>query len=226
MNTYYLQTLEGAPRLGAGLSELELLKPVFQKYLMQAQQKTDDRTEQVYIALWNMYEQVNPDAFKRFIPYVRTLGAKSSQGVDVFLEAWQAQLEAEAAREALDARKRADKERRELEQAQLEAEAAREALDARKRADRDAREAEAALEQAQEIINEGESMAQNIPAQDETDVTLDTQLVTSGQEFTFIDETDETISYVDEAGELHVEQKAKSGLGWIIAAASAFFLLS
>lgn len=226
MNTYYLQTLEGAPRLGAELSELELLKPVFQKYLMQAQQKTDDRTEQVYTALWNMYEQVNPEAFKRFLPYVRTLGAKSSEGVEVFLESWQAQLDAEAERESLDARKRADKERRELEQAQLEAEAAREALDARKRADRDAREAEAAIEQAQEIINEGNGMAQNIPAQDETEVTIPTQLVTSGQEYTVVDETAETISYVDEAGELHVEQKQKSGLGWILAAAAAVFLLS
>lgn len=56
-------------------------------------------------------------------------------------------------------------------------------------------------------------------------VDLDTQLVTSGNEYTIVDETDETISYVDETGELHVEQKAKSGLGWLIAAAAAFFLL-
>ena len=58
-----------------------------------------------------------------------------------------------------------------------------------------------------------------------TDINLNTQLVTSGHEYTVVDETDETISYVDETGALHVEQKQKSGLGWLIAAAAALFLL-
>ena len=152
------------------------------------------------------------------------------------------QLEAEADRAAIDERKRRDKEER--ERLQAEAEAERAAIDERKRRDREERErlqaeAEAEREQLQqqqevfveanEIINEGNNMTEdeaylNFQAKTPT-VDLDTQLVTSGSEYTIVDETDETISYVDETGALHVEQKAKSGLGWLIAAAAAFFLL-
>lgn len=83
----------------------------------------------------------------------------------------------------------------------------------------------------QQQTEEGNSMTEDeeinyLQFQEKTPtVDLQTQLVTSGSEFTVIDETDETISYVDETGALHVEQKAKSGLGWLIAAAAAFFLL-
>lgn len=85
--------------------------------------------------------------------------------------------------------------------------------------------------EVQQHINEGNSMTEDeelkyLQFQEKTPtVDLQTQLVTSGSEFTVIDETDETISYVDETGALHVEQKAKSGLGWLIAAAAALFLL-
>lgn len=58
------------------------------------------------------------------------------------------------------------------------------------------------------------------------EVNIDTQLVTSGHEYTIIDETEDTISYVDETGAMHVEQKQKSGLGWLVAAAAAFFFLT
>ena len=63
---------------------------------------------------------------------------------------------------------------------------------------------------------EGENMEQ---------INLDTQLITSGKEYTLIDETENTISYVDENGKLYIEQKAKPVWPWILAAVAGFFLL-
>ena len=57
------------------------------------------------------------------------------------------------------------------------------------------------------------------------DMELPTQLVTSGSEFTVIDETDKTIFYVDENGQPYVEEKPKSLLPWIAAAVAAYFIL-
>ena len=148
------------------------------------------------------------------------------------------QQEAEAERAAIDERKRRDREER--ERLQAEAEAERAAIDERKRRDREEREQlqqqQEVFVEANEIINEGNTMEEAkeqaylhfqelIPTSTTDNINLNTQLVTSGSEFTVVDETDETISYVDETGALHVEQKAKSGLGWLIVAAAAFFLL-
>lgn len=49
-------------------------------------------------------------------------------------------------------------------------------------------------------------------------VDLSTQLITSGSEYTIIDETDKTISYVDENGELHVIEKTDNRILWLLAA--------
>ena len=125
-----------------------------------------------------------------------------------------AQAEAEAERDALDARKRADKARREAEAAQAEAEAERDALDARKRADKERREAEAAqadaaaaqaAEEAEQIINEVETM----PNQN---IEIGTQVISSGHEYTVIDETPTTIVYEDESGKMYVEEKPKTNI--------------
>lgn len=62
-------------------------------------------------------------------------------------------------------------------------------------------------------------------AQNSTDVTLETQMITPGEDWTLIDEAGETLCYEDEDGGLHYIKKKKSGLGWLIAAAAAFFLL-
>ena len=132
-----------------------------------------------------------------------------------------AQAEAEAERDALDARKRADKARREAEAAQAEAEAERDALDARKRADKARREAEADAAAAQvaaeatQIINQGETM-------NEQNIEIGTQVISSGHEYTVIDETPTTIVYEDESGKMYVEEKHKTnifmwlGLGLLI----------
>ena len=50
------------------------------------------------------------------------------------------------------------------------------------------------------------------------DIDLSTQLITSGSEFTIIDETPYSISYVDENGELHVIEKTDNSILWLLAA--------
>lgn len=102
-------------------------------------------------------------------------------------EAAQAEAEAEAERDALDARKRADKERREAEAAQADAAAAQ------------------AAEEAEQIINEVETM----PNQN---IEIGTQVISSGHEYTVIDETPTTIVYEDESGKMYVEEKPKTNI--------------
>lgn len=48
-------------------------------------------------------------------------------------------------------------------------------------------------------------------------VDLSTQLITSGSEYTIIDETDKTISFVDENGELHVIENTDNSILWLLA---------
>lgn len=218
MKNFYLQTLEGVPRFGAVSEDRKTV--VFNNFNFLVTRDPDitaisDETRRFYNAFLRL-----ESAFT--FEEIRTLweGKKFKDSARQAVELYENQKEAERERDERDAQRRADMERkaREEEQrlAQEEAEREREARDELKRQ---------AVEQAEEIINDGESMAQNIPEQD-SNVEISTQLVTSGQEYTFIDETDETISYVDEAGDLHVEQKAKSGLGWLVAAAAALFLLT
>lgn len=230
--SYYLQTLEGAPRyLGEVPQERrDMVRRAFDVY-WQMTTNVNDLTERFYKVfdfLTRVYTDeeiftlvdrpdVHPAAAEAWRLFSINQGRKAAAA-----QAAQSASEAEAARIAA----------LQQQQAQEEAEAEREARDAQRREDeirRAQEEADAqatALEQAEAIINEGNSMAQNIPAREETDVNISTQLVTSGQEYTVVDETSETIAYVDEAGELHVEQKQKSGLGWLVAAAAAFFLLT
>lgn len=216
---YYLQTLEGVPRFGA-VSE-DRKKQVLANFNFLVTRDPDitaitDETRRFYNSLLRL-----ESAFT--VEEIATLweGKKLKDSAHQAVELYENQKAAERERDERDAQRRADMERkaREEEQRLLQEEAERE------REERDELRQQA-VEQAEEIINEGNSMAQNIPARDETDVSISTQLVTSGSEFTVVDETPETISYVDEAGELHVEEKAKSGLGWLVAAAAAFFLLT
>lgn len=77
--------------------------------------------------------------------------------------------------------------------------------------------ARGALENVDSVDFQEEKMDENLE--------LPTQLVTSGSEFTVIDEADRTISYVDENGQLYVEEKPKSLIPWIAAAVAAYFIL-
>lgn len=67
-----------------------------------------------------------------------------------------------------------------------------------------------------------------------SNVTIETQWVTPGADWVLVDEAEETYCYADEDGGIHyipktaeqiAAQKKKSGLGWLIAAAAALFLL-
>lgn len=222
MSEFYLQTLEGAPRyLGEVPQERrDMVRSAFDVYWQMTTDVKDltERFYKVFNFLTRVYTDeeiytlvnrpdVKPEAAEAWRLFRINQGRKASAA-----QAAQSASEAEAARIAAL-----------QQQAQEEAEAEREALDEQRRI---AAQQASAVEEAEEIINEGNSMAQNIPARDETDVNISTQLVTSGSEFTVVDETPETIAYVDEAGELHVEQKQKSGLGWLVAATAAFFLLT
>lgn len=230
--SYYLQTLEGVPRLGSVSDERK--KQVVENFNFLVTRDPDitaitDETRRFYNSFLRL-----ESAFT--VEEIATLweGKKLNDSASQAVELYENQKAAERERDERDAKRRADIERKASEaeaariaalqqQAQEEAEAEREALDEQRRL---AAQQASAVEEAEEIINEGNSMAQNIPAQEETDVNISTQLVTSGSEFTVVDETPETIAYVDEAGELHVEQKQKSGLGWLVAAAAAFFILT
>lgn len=221
---YYLQTLEGAPRY-LGEVPQERRAAVRQAFDVYWQMTTDvkDLTERFYKVfnyLTRVYTDeeiftlvdrpdVKPAAAEAWRLFRINQGRKASAA-----QAAQSASEAEAARIAAL-----------QQQSQEEAEAEREAMDAQRReevrrAQEEADAQAAALEQAETIINEGNGMAQ------QTDIELDTQLVSSTQELTKVDETAETIFYVDETGAPVVVQKEKSIIPWIVAAAAAYFFLA
>lgn len=183
MRTYYLQTLEGAPRLG-GVSREEV--ETYFDICLEAH--SDDPTTgalRIVHALEDVGDQYGADAVPLAFWHVRNMGRTGYYAVDMYNELHPEQVEPEPEEPG----------------------------------------------EVQQKTEEGNNMTEDeelnyLQFQEKTPtVDLDTQLVTSGHEYTVVDETDETISYVDETGALHVEQKAKSGLGWLIAAAAAFFLL-
>ena len=222
--SYYLQTLEGAPRfLGEVPQERrDMVRSAFNVYWQMTTDVKDltERFYKVFNYLTRVYTDeeiytlvnrpdVKPEAAEAWRLFRINQGRKASAA-----QAAQSASEAEAARIAA------------LQlQAQEEAEAEREAMDAQRReevrrAQEEADAQAAALEQAETIINEGNGMEQ------QTDIELDTQLVSSTQELTKVDETAETIFYVDETGAPVVVQKEKSIIPWIVAAAAAYFFFA
>lgn len=224
--SYYLQTLEGAPRyLGEVPQERrDMVRRAFDIY-WQMTTNVNDLTERFYKVfefLTRVYTDeeiftlvdrpdVHPAAAEAWRLFSINQGRKAAAA-----QAAQSASDAEAARIAA----------LQQQQAQEEAEAEREVRDAQRREDEIRRAQEeadaqaAALEQAETIINEGNGMEQ------QTDIELDTQLVSSTQELTKVDETDETIFYVDETGAPVVVQKKKSIIPWIVAAAAAYFFFA
>lgn len=222
--SYYLQTLEGAPRyLGEVPQERrDMVRRAFDVYWQMTTDVKDltERFYKVFNYLTRVYTDeeiytlvnrpdVKPEAAEAWRLFRINQGRKASAA-----QAAQSASEAEAARIAA------------LQlQAQEEAEAEREAMDAQRReevrrAQEEADAQAAALEQAETIINEGNGMEK------QTDIELETQLVSSTQELTKVDETDETIFYVDETGAPVVVQKEKSIIPWIVAAAAAYFFFA
>lgn len=224
MSEFYLQTLEGAPRfLGEVPQERrDMVRSAFYVYWQMTTDVKDltERFYKVFNYLTRVYTDeeiytlvnrpdVKPEAAEAWRLFRINQGRKAAA-----TQAAQDASDAEAARIAAL-----------QQQAQEEAEAEREAMDAQRReevrrAQEEADAQAAALEQAETIINEGNGMEQ------QTDIELDTQLVSSTQELTKVDETAETIFYVDETGAPVVVQKEKSIIPWIVAAAAAYFFLA
>lgn len=183
MRTYYLQTLEGAPRLGE--VSREEIETYFDVCLEAHSEDPTTGALRIVHALEDVGDQYGADAVPLAFWHVRNMGRTGYYAVDMYNELHPEEVEPEPEEPG----------------------------------------------EVQQQTEEGNTMTEDeelkyLQFQEKTPtVDLDTQLVTSGSEFTVVDETDETISYVDETGALHVEQKAKSGLGWLIAAAAAFFLL-
>lgn len=182
MRTYYLQTLEGAPRLGE--VSREEIETYFDVCLEAHSEDPTTGALKIVHALEDVGDNYGEDAVPLAFWHVRNMGRTGYYALELYNELHPEQVNPEPEEPA------------EVQQ------------------------------QTEEANNMTEEELNYLKFQEKTPtVDLDTQLVTSGSEFTIVDETDETISYVDETGALHVEQKAKSGLGWLIAAAAAFFLL-
>lgn len=228
MSEFYLKTLEGAPRYLGEVSQerRELVRAAFDYFYTGFFNNVKDPVERFYKTFDKLTTAYTDEEIKTL--YDRPdLKPEARKAADLFEINRSRQRQAQAAQEAAssqEAARVAALQQQELEDAQAEAEAEREERDAQRRAEalqRAQEEADAqaaALEQAETIINEGNSMP--------TDVELDPQLVSSQPELTKIDETAETIFYTDETGAPYVVQKDKSLLPWIIGAAAAYFFFA
>lgn len=124
--------------------------------------------------------------------------------------------EAEAIRAGIDARRAADEQARaERERAEAEQELVYDEIDYRRAQDEEREREEQVKREIEEFMKEGEQMQ---------DLTLENQVIESTPTYTIIDETDESITYEDEAGNVHIEPKASAAPWLILAAAAALFL--
>lgn len=125
--------------------------------------------------------------------------------------------EAEAIRAEIDARHAADEQARaERERAEAEQELVYDDIDYRRAQDEEREREEQVKREIEEFLKEGEQMQQ--------DITLENQVVESTPTYTIIDETADSITYEDEAGNIHIEPKASAAPWLILAAAAALFL--
>lgn len=219
---YYLRTLEGVPRLGAiTIDEFKNKINYRREYLGQ------DVETAVYYQLLEVLEIDGAGTYtglKNYITENYGIGQPARRGLE------RVEAERAAAAEAAEATRRRQQEAAQKQAAaaaaayaaamkakrEAEEEAARAALEAQQQ-----EEAEAAaviIDEAQQLINEGATMQNE-------EIELTPQVVNVEHEYYIIDEDENTITYQDETGKMYVEQKAGSGLGWIIAAAVGAFLL-
>lgn len=124
--------------------------------------------------------------------------------------------EAEAIRAEIDARRAADEQARaERERAEAEQQLVYDDIDYRRAQDEEREREEQVKREIEEFMKEGEQMQ---------DITLENQVIESTPNYTIIDETADSITYEDEAGNIHVEPKASAAPWLILAAAAALFL--
>jgi hypothetical protein len=124
--------------------------------------------------------------------------------------------EAEAIRDEIDARRAADEQARaERERAEAEQQLVYDDIDYRRAQDEEREREEQVKREIEEFLKEGEQMQ---------DITLENQVIESTPNYTIIDETADSITYEDEAGNVHIEPKASAAPWLILAAAAALFL--
>ena len=124
--------------------------------------------------------------------------------------------EAEAIRAEIDARRAADEQARiERERAEAEQELVYDEIDYRRAQDEEREREEQVKREIEEFLKEGEQMQ---------DITIENQVIESTPTYTIIDETADSITYEDEAGNVHIEPKASAAPWLILAAAAALFL--
>lgn len=189
MRNYYLQTLEGTPRLGQTREELETYFDVC------LEAHSEDPTtwgERICAALDDVAERYGIDNVHLVFWHIRdTMGRTGYYAVDLWNERNPEQVEPEPEEPA---------------------------------------EVQQQTEEGNNMTEDEElkylQFQEKTPtAQNSTDITLETQMITPGENWTLIDDAGETLCYEDENGDLHYIKKKKSGLGWLIAAAAALFLL-
>ena len=222
---YYLQTLEGVGRLG-GLGQSE--KNYFNNQLNRFYSESHDLSISVYKACKTALENF-PEYFdaELIAEYLR--------------ESYAGSINEPAVNEGLRQFRLYESRLRQKAAAQS---AASEQARAREAAAAAAVEQSEVVQEATEEINGGEEMDENKileleaavptaavdPASESaafSELEIGTQWVTSGKEYTVIDEDDKTISYVDETGALHVDAKPQGGgvLAALAAVAAALFFL-
>lgn len=124
--------------------------------------------------------------------------------------------EAEAIRAEIDARRAADEQARaERERAEAAQQLVYDEIDYRRAQDEEREREEQVKREIEEFLKEGEQMQ---------DITLENQVIESTPTYTIIDEDDKSITYEDEAGNVHTEPKASAAPWLILAAAAALFL--
>lgn len=235
MSNFYLHTLEGVARtFGAAVSLIEEFDNFFYKH----RNNGYAIGESIFKALQNLHALHPLDDLNEVYEHVYSFEGKNNmtgyiEVVNNFIS-WlsrvkqQAQAQQGASAQAAAYKAAMDRKKQEEEDAAaIEAEERR--IIAAQRAADEASEQAAAYREAMsqqaviypEIVEEKREVEQMTEQQ----IDLNTQLITSGSEYTVVDETPYTISYVDETGKLYVEEKPRSGWGWLLAAAAAFFFL-
>lgn len=230
----YLQTLEGVPRFGqVSQDRREAVRNAFD-YFYKTHFDVLDPVERFYKTFMSLtfvytdeeirtlYDRpdLHPDAKKardyfeiqRGRERAAAQAAEAASAAEAARRKAEAQAEAEAERDALDARRRMDKE---IVIMDPSGEVSQDVEDIKPEPQDGGISEEQIIQEAQTAINEGDNMEQEIQ--------LQTQIITPGSDWTKIDETSNTISYEDENGDIHIVEKKKSGLGWLLAAAAAFW---
>lgn len=184
---YYLKTLEGVARFGEVSADRKTaVRNAFDYYYKYHGDVADpvERFYKTFMSLTMIYTDEE----------IKTLYDRA----DLKPEAREASKYFEIQRGRERAAQKAAKDASEAAQAQAEAKAAQAEAEA------DAAAAQVAAE-ATQIINQGESM-------NEQNIEIGTQVISSGHEYTVIDETPTTIVYEDESGKMYVEEKPKTNI--------------